>query len=447
MVRIQLCAVIAIATVLALPRMAMPQQTPTLMDYTVAYGPLDAPVRSDLNRRTVDGVINGYVHVQNDPARQDFGHFVNKAGRVKFVGVNISASGARATAKPHNSPWPRTPAEAAATASRLADLGINGVRVMRLINPAPLGLLNAEGTALDPDAVEVFTRFVRALKAHNIYLTISFWNGDDDFIPGHPGFPENGAQTAFGATDPAFARLLQSQMDLVLMVDIDPAKAGVQPLIADPVLALVEINNENSLVEAWTSGRIDGKTSPNGKKTEPAWTENTWPGTQITYRDRLLSSPGGSAYRSTFEGGNKVWTPSSPHPKEKTVCLQWLTSLEATYNATMIGYVKSRAAKYRGNGDFLPVTSGQISWGAEYADPGEFKYTDYHDDHIYYGAYNTFLTARDSMQRPSACRLASSIATMAMSPERSGSRWRCQGATTCSASRSCSVRSMRSRSD
>ena len=336
-------------------------EQPSVMDFYVAYGGLNAPLRSDLNQRPADGVIKGYVRVQSNPALPNYGHFVNKAGRVRFVGVNLMASGARATAKPHNSPWPRTAAEAKWTADRLADLGINGVRVMRLINPAPVGLLNSEGTALDPSAAALFVQFVRALKARNIYLTISFWNGDDDFVPGHPDFPENGGQTAFGATDPAFARILQGQMDLILLMDVDPTEPGAQPLIADPVLALVEINNENSLYEAWSAGRIDGRTGSNGKKTEPNWTEKFWPGTKTTYKARLLSTPGGSAYREACSGSTKLWTATSPPQAEKDACIAWLSRLEAAYNARMIGFVKSRAASHRGGSGNLPVTGGQIT--------------------------------------------------------------------------------------
>ena len=369
------------------------------MDFHVAYGGLSAPVRSELNQRAVDGVINGYVRVQDNPALPNHGHFVNRAGRVRFSGVNLFASGTRAAAKPHNSPWPRTAAEAKETADRLADLGINGVRVMRLINPAPVGLLNSTGTALDPAATALFVQFVRALKARNIYLTIAFWNGDDDFVPGHPDFPENGGQTAFGAIDPAFARILQKQMDLIFFMDMDPTKPGVQPLMADPVLALVEINNENSLFEAWSAGRIDGRTVSGGNKTEPNWTEKFWPGTQITYKARFLSAPGGSAYRSVFDGGRKIWTSTEPPQAEKDACVEWLGRLEASYNATMIGFVKSRAAACRGGGGNLPVTGGQICWGGPYADSGSFGQFDYHDDHLYYGAYNTMFTARDTLQR------------------------------------------------
>ena len=375
-------------------------QQPSVMDFFVAYGALNAPVRSDLNQRAVDGVINGYVRVQNNPALPNYGHFVNRAGRVRFVGVNFSASSKVATAHPYNSPWPRTDAEAKETADRLASLGINGVRAMRLINPAPIGLLNARGTALDPAASATFVRFVRALKARNIYLTITFWNGDDDFVPGHPNFPENGGQTAFGATDPAFARVLQAQMDLILLMNVDPTTPGAHPLIADPVLALVEINNENSLYEAWASGRIDGRMGSNGKKTEPQWTEEFWPGTKTTYKARFLSAPGSSAYRAVFNGSTKVWTATSPSQAEKDACVEWISRLEATYNSTMIGFIKSQAAKYRGGSGNLPVTGGQNSWGAPYADRNQFGSFDYHDEHMYLGAYDTYYTARDSQQRP-----------------------------------------------
>lgn len=380
------------------------------IDYSVAYGELVYPVKSNLNGRTVDGLFAGYVRLQSDPGQENYGHFVNEAGRVKFVGVNIASTGKPPTTDITKSPWPRSQAEAEETAARLASLGINAVRFNKLLLPAPVGLLTVGGSALELDAKERFVRFVRALKAKNIYIFLSFCFGGDDKVPGHPDFPRDGAHTAFGALDSAVAATLQSQIEKVLMMDIDPYTDGGQPLIRDPVLALVAINNENSLLEAWTNGRIDGRISKiGGAKTDPSWTEAYWPGSSpaITYKAKLLSLPGASAYRDVYENGNNTPKWNDHSDTDKANCLKWLCQTEATYNSTMIDFVKNLAADERGNSALLPVTGGQSAWGAVYADRittqangGNFSKFDFYDDHLYYSLSDTEKIAYYSKQRP-----------------------------------------------
>ncbi len=170
--------------------------------------------------------------------------------RVRFFGVNL-AFGA-------NFPEER---DARRIARRLRRLGVNLVRLHHMDSqpdsrPENAGSLLTTGRypTLNPVAVARLRAFLDALKAEGVWANLNLKVGyvfrpAVDGVPALPG----------GAAIPTQSKPLHMILPRMIELQADYTRAVIDALALnhDPVLAMVEINNESSLVQAWQSNQMD----------------------------------------------------------------------------------------------------------------------------------------------------------------------------------------------
>ncbi|WP_394792833.1 carbohydrate binding domain-containing protein [Armatimonas sp.] len=191
------------------------------------------------------------------------GHFHDATGRrVRFVGMSIGAAAA----------FP-SKADAPKIAARLHKYGVNLVRLHHLdAQWATPNLFNSKGrytktTALDPQSLDLLEFFIAQLKKNGIYVDLNLhvsreWLPGDGFPAGK--LPELGKVVAYFHPK---ALALQKQFATQILTHKNPY-TGL-PLAADPVLALVELNNEDSLVGS--SGQAEALPTAIRKPLEDGW--------------------------------------------------------------------------------------------------------------------------------------------------------------------------------
>lgn len=257
------------------------------------------------------------------------GHFVDGAGRpIRFLGTNLTFGEAFPTHE-----------EAEALATRLASIGLNAVRIHHIdLNPAPSGiwkpgrpLLNE----LDPDQIDRLDYLFSQLKAHGLYVDLNlhvsrrYWLGHD-FPDGLKNAEERNQRL------PHYAKGLDKVNPTMLAMQRDYARdilTHVNPYTKlrwadDPVIALVEINNENTLLN------LDADSLPDYYKTDIVRLWNDW------LRERY----------PTTAALAEVWGTSIPLGEEKIVAPatpegpQYLRLVPDGANAVRVELVQSPSA-------------------------------------------------------------------------------------------------------
>jgi len=167
--------------------------------------------------------------------------------RVRFFGANL-CFGAN---------FPEE-ADASRIARRLRRLGINLVRLHHMdsqpdANPANAGstLTREPYPSLNPVAIARLRAFLDALKAEGIYVNVNLHVGYQfrptvDGIPSHPAFPSQSKPLHI-----FYPRMVELQVEYARRL------LEALQLFEDPVLAMVEINNESSLVRDWQTGSLE----------------------------------------------------------------------------------------------------------------------------------------------------------------------------------------------
>ena len=183
-------------------------------------------------------VKNGHFSVNNKPTR--------------FWGVNIVAAGA----------FPSKD-KARGIAARMRKMGINLVRFHHLDNPNWSGesslFVQSQGTRkLNPTTLDRLDYFIAQLKQENIYvnmnLNVSRTFSSLDGVAAPDSMPEFAkAVTLF---DP-YLQLLQREYAEQLLNHVNPYTGFA--LSKDPVLAVVEMNNENTIYGAWKDAWLKPK--------------------------------------------------------------------------------------------------------------------------------------------------------------------------------------------
>ena len=179
------------------------------------------------------------------------GQFYAGGEPIRFWGVNI-VSGA---CFPEKSLAP-------AIAARMRKMGVNLVRFHHLDNPSWGGanssifLNGATGTRqLNPFTLDRLDYFIAQLKRNGIYVNMNL-NVSRTFqeVDGVPG-ADSLVDFAKGVTlfDP-WLQFLQREYAEQLLAHLNPY-TGL-PLASDPVLAMVEMNNENSLYGYWKEDKL-----------------------------------------------------------------------------------------------------------------------------------------------------------------------------------------------
>ncbi len=178
------------------------------------------------------------------------GHFYTAGGsRVRFFGMNL-AFGANFPA----------PEDAPRVSRRLRRLGVNLVRLHHMdSNPdrdpaaANSTLTTGPYPSLNTVSIARLRRFLDALKAEGIYANLNIHVGyrfrpDVDGVPPLPGLDM-----------PTQSKPLHIFYPRMVELQAQYARQVIEALALknDPVLAMVEIDNETSLLQGWMNGSLD----------------------------------------------------------------------------------------------------------------------------------------------------------------------------------------------
>ncbi len=175
------------------------------------------------------------------------GHFLVGGERIRFFGMNLDSDA--------NYP----PYELAdSIAARLAYLGVNIVRIHKLDQAwdgLSIFLDDSNTRTFDMEKVDRVDYFISRLKAHGVYVDMNLLVYRK-FRPGDG--VANANSIPAGASGVAFfdQQLIDLQKEYAefLLGHVNPY-TGI-PLAEDPVLAIIEVVNENSLYECWYNNRF-----------------------------------------------------------------------------------------------------------------------------------------------------------------------------------------------
>jgi hypothetical protein len=175
------------------------------------------------------------------------GHFSVTGVPVRFFGVNFAADAA----------FP-APGKTGFVASRLRTMGFNIVRLHHLDNPwSTQSLFGGLSTTRQLNAAMlnrleflIFCLKLNGIRVNmNLHVSRTFKAADG--IAGADSLPEMGKLVTY--FDPQLISL-QKEYAQQLLTHVNPY-TGL-PLAADPVMAMVEITNENSLYRFWRDGAL-----------------------------------------------------------------------------------------------------------------------------------------------------------------------------------------------
>jgi Carbohydrate binding domain len=175
--------------------------------------------------------------------------FYSNGNSIRFWGVNISASAC----------FP-SKALAPQIAGRMRKMGINLVRIHHYDNPwsGDNGTIfkYSNGTrSLDPTQLDLLEYFIAQLKDNGIYVDINLNNSRT--FQTKDGIPEADSLQEFGKGVTLFDPWLQSlqrEHAQQYLTHVNPYTG--KALINDPVVAMIELNNENTLYGMWKSNQL-----------------------------------------------------------------------------------------------------------------------------------------------------------------------------------------------
>ena len=282
---------------------------PFVISYDMAKGAatdfsplLEAPAGKD-----------GFIRVEN-------GHFVNDKGRVRLNATNLTAAA--------NFP---THEQAERVAERIANFGINCVRLHYMDWPyGPEGFPLAKEPSifakdgsernLDPEMLDRLEYLIAQFKQRGIYVDVNLYVARYQYH--YKG--QNAINTFIQSKEREYAK--------DLLTHVNPY-TGL-PLAKDPVVAVVELNNEDALFTTYCGGNL----------VSPGWpTMADIKGTEM------------------------------PEAKKREF-YKTLLKYEADHWNNMRTYLKKDL------GVMAPVTSTQVS----YSQPSTFDGMDFYDNHAYW---------------------------------------------------------------
>jgi hypothetical protein len=269
------------------------------------------------------------------------GHFYTVSGqRVRFFGVN-SAFGAS---------FPEEQ-DARRIARRLRRLGINLVRLHHMDsqpdrNPATAASLLTTGPypTLNLVSIARLRGFLDALKAEGIYVNLNLHVGYEfrpavDHVPAVPGAASLPKQSK--PLHIFYPRMQELQQEYARKV-MEALK-----LKDDPVLAMVEIDNETSLIDAWQKNQID----------------------------RLITGE----YRDELDRQKKEFLQGRPDSVDETI--RFLVDRDRAYLNRMLAAIRQATDA------LVPVAGTQVGFGGM-MNFDSHRDLDYQDNHFYIDHYN-----------------------------------------------------------
>ena len=179
--------------------------------------------------------------------RVDGAHFVNDRGTVRFWGVNL-CMGANFLEKE----------AASAMARRMASFGINLVRLHHMDMREIWGTNFPKQLEFDPEKLDRLDWLIAELKRNGIYVNINLQCSRK--FTEEDGFPEYDLRPDHDkGLDNFMPRMIELQKKYArdLLTHVNPYTK--MSYLEDPCVAMVEINNENSIVSQWYGGAVDKK--------------------------------------------------------------------------------------------------------------------------------------------------------------------------------------------
>jgi hypothetical protein len=265
------------------------------------------------------------------------GHFYTSGGqRVRLFGVN-TAFGAN---------FPEA-ADAARVAKRLRRLGINLVRLHHMdSSPDPRpedarsALTQDPYPTLNPVSIARLRGFLDALKAEGIYVNLNLHVGYT-FRPEIDGVPAGTVPTQSKPLHIFYPKMADLQVEYTRKL------ISALKLQGDPVLAMVELDNETSLIDAWQKNQID----------------------------RLVTGP----YREELERQKKTFLGDRADSTDLTI--QFFVDRDRAYLKRMLAAVREKTDA------LVPVTGTQVGFGG-LMNYDSHQDLDYQDNHFYIDHYN-----------------------------------------------------------
>ncbi|MDO4629569.1 MAG: carbohydrate binding domain-containing protein [Planctomycetia bacterium] len=186
---------------------------------------------------------DGYIRVENE-------HFVNDAGIMRFWGINICMSA--------NFPEKDV---ASAMARRIASFGLNLARLHHLDLREIWGKNYPHQTEMDTEKLDKLDWLIYELKRNGVYVNINLHVSrkftEEDGFPNYDIRPQHDK-----GLDNFMPRMIELQKKYAreLLTHVNPYTK--MSYLEDPCVAMVEINNENSIVSQWLGGGLDKHLAP-----------------------------------------------------------------------------------------------------------------------------------------------------------------------------------------
>ncbi len=262
-----LAAILSLATTASA---ALPPPPQNLVDFPISYDPAAPGPFAANSLLPAPAAINGPITVHD-------GHFYSGDTRTRFVGVNFCFGAS----------FP-THADADIVAVRLARFGINIVRFHHMdTQPFPAGLFDGNTGQLSNEALDRLDYLIAALKKNGIYANINL-HVSHSFSRALklPGADE--APTADKLIDLFDPTLIEAEKNYArtLLTHVNPYTGNAYT--AEPAVAMIEINNENSIF-TWSGEKgIEDLPAPFLAELQQQW--NEWLKNKYTSRDVLETS-------------------------------------------------------------------------------------------------------------------------------------------------------------
>jgi hypothetical protein len=212
------------------------------------------------------------------------GQLVTDAGRIRFWGTNATFAAS----------FPEK-AEAERIARRLAKFGVNLLRFHHMDNQSVLDRRNGiwkttrPDRELDPEQLDRLDYFIYQLKQRGIYTNLNllvsrpFNRSGDDLPAALDAVTDWKVRAVLGFFDPRMLEL-QQQYARDLLTHVNPYTGRAH--IDEPAIAVIEINNENGLVQAYLSRQVDALPAHYRDQLGGRW--NDWLRRRYASHDDLL---------------------------------------------------------------------------------------------------------------------------------------------------------------
>lgn len=180
---------------------------------------------------------NGFIRSQD-------GHFYSGSKRIKFLGANMTMGA--------NFP---DSSSARKVAARMAKFGINFIRIHHLDwAQTPVGIMEDDHLTFSEDRLDRLDFFVSEMKKNGIYIGLGLHVSRE-----YPGFPTwDDMPSFYKGIDHFYPDMIEMQKDYATTLLNHRNSYTGKRYKDDPAVAMIEINNEDSLILSWWKGLLDG---------------------------------------------------------------------------------------------------------------------------------------------------------------------------------------------